>query len=234
MLLKEKIPDVEITVLYVDVRAFGKGFEEFYDRVRESGVRYVRGNASEIYRQGEGVAVLVEDTLEDRVTEIPADLVVLATGLTARGDAQRVANLLRIPRGPDGFFMEAHPKLRPVDTVNDGVFIAGCCQGPKDIPDAVAQAKGAASAVMAVLSHDRIRTEPVTADIDEDVCSGCRLCEGVCPYGALHFDPEKKRMTVNSILCKGCGACGATCPSNAISSRHFTNEQILAQLEALT
>ena len=229
----EKIPDVEVTVFYTDVRAFGKGFEEFYDRVREAGANYVRGNASEVYRKGKGLVVRAEDTLMGKVVEVEADLVVLATGLVPRSGVGDIAGQLRISRGPDGFFMEAHPKLRPVDTLTDGIFLAGCCQGPKDIPDTVAQAKAAASSVIGLLSKGKVRTEPITAVINEDECSGCRLCQGVCPYGALRFDAERNSMTANSIVCKGCGACAVTCPSGAISMNHFTDAQIFAQLEVL-
>jgi heterodisulfide reductase subunit A len=151
--VKEKIPDAEVTVLYIDVRAFGKGFEEFYDRVRGEGVIYRRGNASEIYKRGERLIVMAEDTLLGESLQLEADLVVLATGITPRGDAPDLATLLRLSSSPDGFFQEAHPKLRPVETEREGVYLAGCCQGPKDIPDAVTQAKAAASSAIITLRN---------------------------------------------------------------------------------
>ncbi|MCJ7666789.1 MAG: FAD-dependent oxidoreductase, partial [Anaerolineae bacterium] len=149
----EKIPDAEVTVLYIDVRAFGKGFEEFYDRVRGEGVIYRRGSPSEIYKKGERLIVRAEDTLLGEPLQLEADLVVLATGIAPRGDAQNLATLLRLSRSADGFFREAHPKWRPVDTEREGVYLAGCCQGPKDIPDGVAQAKAAASSAIITLRN---------------------------------------------------------------------------------
>ena len=152
-LVREKIPEARITVFYMDIRAFGKGFEEFYDRVREERVVYRRGNPSEIYKRGERLVVRAEDTLLGEPVEVEADLVVLAVGLTPRQDAEDVAKLLHLARSDDGFFMEDHPKLRPTDTGQEGIYLAGCCQGPKDIPDAVAQAKAAASSAIVVMSQ---------------------------------------------------------------------------------
>jgi len=151
-LVRDKIPDARITVFYMDVRAFGKGYEEFYDRVRHEQVIYRRGEPAEIYRRGDKLVVLAEDTLLGKPIEVEADLVVLATAIVPRADVSEVAELLGLERSPDGFFQEAHPKLRPVDTRMDGVFLAGCCQGPKDIPDTVAQAKAAAASAMGVLA----------------------------------------------------------------------------------
>jgi len=232
-LIKEKIPDAKITVFYTDMRAFGKGFEEFYDRVREEGIIYRRGNASEIYKRNGKLVVRAEDTLLGKPIEVEADLVVLATGIVSRKETKEVANLLKLSRSSDGFFLEAHPKLRPVDTATDGIYLAGCCQGPKDIPDSVAQAKGAASSAIIPMSQGKVKVEPITSTIDEDICSGCRVCEPLCTYSALSFDEGKKIMFVNDIICKGCGSCGAACPAGAISMNHFTNEQVLAQIEAV-
>lgn len=232
-LIKEKIPDAKITIFYMDMRAFGKGFEEFYDRVREEGIIYRRGNASEIYKKNGKLVVRAEDTLLGKPIEVEADLVVLATGIVSRKETKEVANLLKLSRSSDGFFLEAHPKLRPVDTATDGIYLAGCCQGPKDIPDTVAQAKGAASSAIIPMSQGKVKVEPITSTIDEDICSGCRVCEPLCTYSALLFDEGKKIMFVNDIICKGCGSCGAACPAGAISMNHFTNEQVLAQIEAL-
>ena len=150
-LVKERIPDANATVFYMDVRAFGKGYEEFYDRVRREGVRYRRGSVSEIYKRGDRVVVRAEDTLLGEPLEVEADMVVLAVGVVPRSDVEDVAELLNLERSPDGFFAEAHPKMRPVDTARDGIYLAGCCQGPKDIPDAVAQAKAAAASAIVVL-----------------------------------------------------------------------------------
>jgi heterodisulfide reductase subunit A len=232
-LIREKLPDADITVLYMDVRAFGKGFEEFYLRVKEEGISYRRANPSEIYRKDGRLAVRAEDTLVGETVEIMADLVVLAAGMVPNASTPPVANMLRLGRSADGFLMEAHPKLRPVETAIDGIYLAGCCQSPKDIPDAVAQAKGAAASAIAPMSRGTVAVEPITAVIDEDLCSGCRTCEAVCEYSALNFDEEKGTMRVNDALCKGCGACGATCPSGCISLRHYTDRQILAQIGAI-
>jgi heterodisulfide reductase subunit A len=232
-LVREKIPDANITVFYMDIRAFGKGFEEFYDRVRKENVIYRRGSVSEIYRKGGKLIVRGEDTLLGEPLEVPADLVVLAAGLVARPSTDGVAGLLKLSKSSDRFLMEAHPKLRPVDTAADGVFLAGCCQGPKDIPDAVAQAKGAAASAIVPMSRGTVRVEALTAVIDEDLCSGCRLCNGLCPYGALTYDEEDGVTKANEALCKGCGTCASACPSGAISMSHFTSEQMLAQVLAL-
>ncbi|HUW96366.1 MAG TPA: CoB--CoM heterodisulfide reductase iron-sulfur subunit A family protein, partial [Anaerolineae bacterium] len=230
-LVREQLPDARITVFYIDVRAFGKGFEEFYDQVREERVLYRRGNPSEIYRRGDRLIVRAEDTLLGRPVEVEADLVVLATGLVPRSDAADIGNLLKLSRSEDGFFMELHPKLRPVDTATDGVFLAGCCQAPKDIADTIAQAKAAASSALIPLSLGKVRVESITCAIDPLLCSGCGLCAEACVYGALTLDERRGVMSANQVLCKGCGACSTACPSGAIVLNHFTPEQILAELE---
>lgn len=233
LLVKEMLPQARVTVLYMDVRAYGKGFEEFYDQVRAEGVLYRRGNPSEIYKNGKRLIVRVEDTLLGEPVQLEADLVVLATGITPRRDSPKIANLLKLPRSPDGFFMEAHPKLRPVDTVTEGIYLAGCCQGPKDIPDTVTQAKAAAASAMIPLCQGQVKVEVVTSIIDEELCSGCGICAEMCVYDALSLHERKGVMTINEVLCKGCGACAAACPSKAIKLSHFTPAQILAQVDAL-
>jgi len=232
-LVKERLPQANVTIFYMDVRTFGKGFEEFYDRVRREGVRYRRGSVSEIYKRGDKVVVRAEDTLLGEPLEMEADLVVLATGIVPRRDAQGIAELLKLPRSPDGFFAEAHPKLRPVDTVNDGIYLAGCCQGPKDIPDTIAQAKAAASSAMIPLSRGKVKVESVTGVVEVELCAGCGICESLCTYGALTRDDRRGIMTVNKVLCKGCGACAAACPSGTMTLSHFTHDQILAQVEVM-
>jgi heterodisulfide reductase subunit A len=231
-LLREQLPDARITVFYMDVRAFGKGFEQFYDRVREERVLYRRGNPSEISRRGDRLVVRAEDTLLGKPIEVEADLVVLATGLVPRQDANDIATLLKLTRSGDGFFMELHPKLRPVDTTTDGVFLAGCCQGPKDITDTIAQAKAAASSALIPLSLGKVQVESVTCSVDPLLCSGCGLCAEACVYGALNLDQRRGVMSANQVLCKGCGACSTACPSGAIVLNHFTPDQILAEVEA--
>jgi len=232
-LVRELLPDVQVTVFYMDVRTFGKGAEEFYDEVRAKGVLYRRGTVSEIYRRGDRVVLVGEDTLQGRPIDFEADLVVLAVGMEARSDVADLSTLLKLPRSSDGFFMELHPKLRPVDTAVDGVFLAGCCQGPKDIPDTVAQAKAAASSALIPLIRGVVPVESVTAVVDEEWCAGCGMCVEVCPYGAPALDPLRGFSRINAVLCKGCGACAVTCPSKAIRLQHFTAEQVLAQVDAL-
>lgn len=232
-LVKEKIPDAQVIVCYTDVRAFGKGFEEFYDRVKNEGVIYRRGNVGEVYKKAGKLVVRGEDTLIGEVYEEETDLVVLATGLVQRNEGAELASLLRIPLGPDKFFLEAHPKLRPVDTLTKGIYLAGCAQSPKDIPDSVSQAKGAASSALVLLESGSVKLEPFCAVIDENRCGGCRICEGLCSYSALKYDPEQKVMTINEVLCEGCGACSSACPSDAIKMNHFRKEQILSQIGGL-
>ena len=236
-LLREKIPDAEIYQLYIDLRCFGKGYEEFYNRIQEEGVNFIRGRAGEITDIAETpeekgkLIILCEDTLISRQRRIPVDMVVLSTALEPRVDASEVARQFSISRSKDGFFLEKHPKLDPVATTTDGVYIAGCCQGPKDIPDTVAQASAAAARVLAIISKGRVEIEAATAFIQEQLCSGCKTCISLCPYNAISFNDEKKVSVINEALCKGCGTCAAACPSGAITSRHFTTEQIIAQME---
>ncbi len=232
-LVREMLPEAEVTVFYIDVRTFGKGAEEFYDDARASGVRYRRGNVSEIYRRGDRVVLEAEDTLLGRPIELEADLVVLAVGMEARDSASEISQLLKLPRSADGFFLEAHPKLRPVDTAMDGVVLAGCCQGPKDIPDTISQAKAAASSALIPLIRGSVPVESATAMVNEDLCAGCGMCVDVCPYDAPAMDELWGVSRINPVLCKACGACAVTCPSKAIRLQHFTAEQVLAQVDAL-
>jgi heterodisulfide reductase subunit A len=231
-LAKEKT-GAEIYEFYIDINAFGKGYQEFYKRVREEGVFLIRGKGSEIFRRDGRLVVAAEDTLLGTPVEIPVDLVVLGTGLTARRDTERVAQIFGISQSADGFFMEAHPKLRPVATNVDGIFLAGCCQGPKDIPDTVAQASAAAAEVMSLASRGQIEVEPIIASIDPQTCAGCKLCIEICPYSAIDFLDSKGISAVNEALCKGCGACAAICPSKAARQNHFTQDQVLAEVEGL-
>ena len=232
-LVRERLPSAQVTVFYMDVRAFGKGFEEFYDRTREEGVIYRRGNPSEIIRRGERVVVRAEDTLLGELVEVEADLVVLAVGMTPRPDMAELARLFNISRSSDGFFMEAHPKLRPVETAMAGIFLAGCCQGPKDIAESIIQARAAASAALIPLMRGQVQIEAATSFIDEELCSGCGQCALVCSFAALALHPRLGMMVVNPVLCQGCGACATACPSGAINVHQFTFDQVMAQVEAL-
>jgi heterodisulfide reductase subunit A2 len=231
-LAKEKT-GAEIHEFYIDINAFGKGYQEFYKRVREEGIYFVRGKGSEIYKKDNRLIVEAEDTLLGTPIEIAVDMVVLGAGLTARQDTERVAQVFGISQSADGFFMEAHPKLRPVSTNVEGIFIAGCCQSPKDIPDTVAQAEGAAAEALSLASQGEIEVEATTSSIDPEICSGCKLCMEVCPYSAIDFIENKGISVVNEALCKGCGSCTAICPSKAARQRHFTQDQVLAEVEGL-
>ena len=230
-MVKDKIPDGNLIVYYTDIRAFGKGYEEFYNRVKGEGVTYRRrelGDPINITKKGNRVVVKAKGH-----PDITADLVVLATGIEPRKDTKEFSRKLNINQTADGFLMEAHPKLRPVDTFTDGIFLAGCCQSPKDIPDAVSQASGAAIRASEPLAAGKVLVEAISANIDEDLCSGCRICENLCAYSALEFDEKDKIMRVNDVLCKGCGSCASACPTGAISMKHFDMNQLLAQIGGL-
>ena len=237
-LIKEKT-EAEVYQFYVDMRCFGKGYEEFYNRLLEEGVRFVRGKAAEVtdfavYKGEEGkLIVRCEDTAIGAIRRIPVDMVILANALEAREDAKEIARIFSINTGADGFFIEKHPKLAPISTTTDGVFIAGCCQGPKDIPDAVAQGAAAASEALSLIDRGEVEIEPYTSVINAELCSGCRTCIGVCPYSAIEFDEEKKVSVVNDALCKGCGTCVAACPSGAATAQHFTDKQIFSEIEGV-
>ena len=237
-LIKEKT-EAEVYDCYIDMRCFGKGYEEFYDRLLGEDVRFVRGKVAEVsdlpVEAGEEgkLIVKVEDTLVGTVRRIPVEMVVLCTGLEAHETLPAVASLCNVSVGSDGWVIEKHPKLGPVATATDGVFIAGACQSPKDIPDTVAQASAASSAVLSMITREKIEIESATAAVDEDKCSGCKICNTLCPYLAIKFDEEKGVSVVNEALCKGCGTCAAGCPSNAISAKHFEDRQILAEIEGI-
>jgi heterodisulfide reductase subunit A len=230
-MVRDKLPESDLFIYYTDVRAFGKGFEEFYNRVQGEDIIYRRrelGDPIEVKRKGDHVIVKAKGH-----PDITADLVVLATGIIPRKDAKDFSRVLNINQSADGFYLEAHPKLRPLDTFTDGIFLAGCCQSPKDIPDAVAQASGAAIRASEPLAKGKVEVEAITSNIDEDLCSGCRICEDLCPYSALEFDEKDRIMRVNDVMCKGCGSCASACPTGAISMRHFDVKQILAQIEGI-
>ena len=232
--IREKYPDIKVTIFYIDMRAFGKGYEEFYETTaREHGVTFVRGRVSEVRGSYDSDCIVVrgEDTFLAQPVEAEADIVVLSCGIEAAKDQGEIARVFGIQRSADGFFLEAHPKLRPVETNTDGIFIAGAAQGPKDIPDSVAQAKGAAASALSMVAAGRVKVQPYMAVVNEDLCSGCGICEASCPYGAVEVIDDTAK--VIEAQCKGCGTCAAACPNQAIAPQHFTMEQIIAQLDAL-
>lgn len=223
--------------LYIDMRCPGKGYEQFYRRLMKEGVVFIRGKGAEITQVAEApsekgkLIVKTEDTLLGMVRRIPVDMVVLAAGLEPQKDAKDLGRILSISCGDTGFYTEKHPKLGPVSTATDGIFLAGACQGPKDIPDSVAQGGAAAMNALALIDWGKVDIEPITCWIDETKCSGCKTCIAVCPYQALSYDAEKKTSVCNEALCKGCGSCVATCPSGASQQRGFRDDQIFAELE---
>ncbi len=223
----------EIYIFYIDLRTFGKGYEEFYEATAQAGVAFIRGRVGEILQRDTDMSLTIrgEDTLLGKPIQLESvDLVVLSTGIVAPKSAEKVAKVLNLSKSPDGFLLEAHPKLRPVDSFNDGIFVAGMAQGPKDIPDTVAQAKAASSGAMALMGKGRITVEPYFSVVDEDKCAGCRVCVSVCPYNAITVN-QRNHAQVNPALCKGCGTCTSACPSGAMKSQHYTDGQIVAMIE---
>jgi heterodisulfide reductase subunit A2 len=238
--IRSMLPDARVMDLYIDMHAFGKGCEDFYKRSSEIKTMFLmyRKNSPPAIRRaapGEGCGLIIDvhEMLSGEDIEIPADLVVLMVGMEARDDAEEVAHLVNISRDRHGWFIESHPKLDPVATTTDGVYIAGACQSPKDIPDSVAQARAAAARVLARITRGRIEVDAVYAEVDAEACSGCGVCRPMCPYSAIGVDEATGRSYVTSAVCKACGTCVAACPSGAITGRHFTDTQIDAQLEGV-
>lgn len=229
--LKECLPEADVQVLYTDLRAYARGAEEAYESAARKGVLFRRGSASEIYRKDEQLAVRFEDTLLGCAEELRADLVILACGARPRADTAELSRALRTALGPDGFFLEAHPKLRPSETAVEGIYLAGACQGPKTLDEAVSSGRAAAAKAAAALLRGSIAVDPVTAEIDTDRCSGCGLCAGICPASAIAEVPHLGTLAVETAACQGCGACAGTCPSGAVSLRHYRKEQVLAEIE---
>jgi len=228
----------EVFNFYIDMRTPGKGFEEFYQRLRNEGVHFIRGRVAEVTDWAEDpteegkLVIRVEDTLTGFVRRIPVDMVILSVGLVPRADAQEVRRLFNITCSTEGFFLERHPKLAPVNTFTDGVFLAGCCQSPKDIPDTVAQAGAAAAEALALIDAQHVELEPSTAYVVEESCSGCKTCLVLCPYSAISVS-EENRAEINEALCKGCGTCVAACPSGSIKQNMYEDGQILEEIRGV-
>lgn len=228
--------DAEVYEFYMDIRAAGKGYEEFYERVQAEEVYFVRGRGAEVTVLEDGqLMVLAEDTIMGRPVSAKVDMVILDAGMVPYSDAGQVASTFGIGRSEDGFFLEAHPKLRPVDTNTDGIFLGGACQAPRDVPDTVAHASAAAAQCLSLLSRGVVTISPTVAVVDEELCSGCQVCIALCPYSAISFVSHNGTgvVKVNEALCKGCGTCVAACPAGAIEARHFTDRQIYAEIEGL-
>ena len=238
--IKSANPECYISDIYIDMHAFGKGHEDFYRRSSEAKtlfLMYDKENRPVIHKAGSKdyceMLIEVNERLSGELIEIPADLVVLMVGMEAREDAHEIAHLANISQDKDGWFIESHPKLEPVATTTDGIFIAGTCVAPKDIPDSVAQARAAAARILARISKGKIEVDAVYSEVNEEKCSGCRFCNQLCPYSAIEFKENIKKSHIISALCKACGVCVAACPSSAIKGRHFTDQQVLAEIDGL-
>jgi len=231
-LIKERT-NADIFQFYIDIRAFGKGYEEFYDRLQKEGVVFIRGKPGKILHENGQLLVQVEDSLSQKALHVPVDAVILSSALVARSDAHQVASMFGIGCGAEDFFREKHPKLAPVDTQVDGIFLAGTCQGPKDIPDTVAQGAAAAAGALRLISRGHIAIDPTIASIDEDACSNCKMCISICPYDAIVEDTEKKVAVLTASKCKGCGLCPSICPSGAIHHAFYSDEAILPEIKGI-
>jgi len=240
-LLKEKLgEDVEINICYTDIRSYGKGYEEFYRKIRGiTKTNFFRGRPSEVRNMQDHLKIDIFDTMTNKLFEIKTDMVVLVPALLPRSDTAELAKKLHISQSIDGFLLEAHPKLRPMDTSTDGIFIAGCCQGPKDIQDTVSHASGAAAQATVLLSKKELEIEPLIAVVNEDTCSGCGICISVCSYNAIELIKKEKngkevlQAKVNEALCKGCGLCSSACPSGSIQQQGFKDKQLLPMIDEI-
>jgi heterodisulfide reductase subunit A len=228
LLLRERYPDCEVTVFYIDVRAAGEMYEEYYLRAQDAGVDFVRGRGGEVFERDGCVYLRYEDTLSGEKCEEPFDIIVLSVGMQPHPRGDEIAKMLNLSRRADRFIQIGHPKMRPVDTHIRGVFVAGAASGPKEIQVAVEQGSAAAAKVLNLLRSGEVAKEAGGVRVDADLCIGCRLCENVCPYGIVSVEGGKAQ--VREVMCRGCGACSAACPTGAIQPRLFSDEQIYAQI----
>jgi heterodisulfide reductase subunit A len=234
MLYKERVPQGQAYVFYIDIRSAGKNYDEYVQRaMTDYGVLYLRGKVSRVFREGDQTLVWGSDTLTGRAVEIAADLVVLATPMLPSNGSVELGQLLHISTDGYGFFNEAHPKLRPVETLTAGIYLAGVAQGPKDIPETVSQASGAAAKVLQLFSKNEMTSSPLVASVIEELCAACGACVKVCPYGAREIHPIWNYATVNAALCQGCGACVVACPNKASQVRNWRVEQVMEMVDAL-
>lgn len=235
MLYKDAVPDGQAYIFYIDIRSDGKGYEEFVQRAKEEyNVIYIRGKVSKVARENGKLKVWGVDTLTGEQVELSTDMVVLATSIVPSEGSQELAKKLRLSTDQYGWLQEAHLKLRPLETMTSGIYIAGVSQFPKDITDTVAQASGTAAKVLALFSQDMILGNPVIAHVDEVICAGCGTCEKICEYSAVEIDPIRNVAVVNEALCEGCGACAGACPSGAMQHKNFTTRQLFDMVEVAT
>jgi len=236
LMLKEHYPDMEVKVFYIDIRAFGKGFEDLFQRSKGKGVKYIRGLPGDVQEDpgSHDLSLFVENTSTDQLERHHVDMVVLSQGLVPSEDMNKIQEMLALQKTSDGFYLEAHPKLQPVDSASAGIFFAGTAESPKDIKDAVTQASAAAARAARLMSPGKITVEAITSRVDEDKCTSCGICARVCPYNAITVDKKNKRpAVVIEAACAGCGTCAAECPFDAIEMNHFTDTQILSQVHAI-
>jgi heterodisulfide reductase subunit A2 len=236
LMLKEHYPDMEVKVFYIDIRAFGKGFEDLFQRSKGKGVKYIRGLPGDVQEdpQSQGLILFAENTSTNLLEKHRVDMVVLSQGLVPSKDMNKIQEMLALQKTSDGFYLEAHPKLQPVDSASAGIFFAGTAESPKDIKDAVTQASAAAARAARIMSPGKITVEAITSRVDEDKCTSCGICARVCPYNAITVDKKNKRpAVVIEAACAGCGTCAAECPFDAIEMNHFTDSQILSQVDAI-
>jgi heterodisulfide reductase subunit A len=237
--LAEERTGAEVYNFYIDMRTAAKSYDEFYQRVLEEGTHFIRGRVASISDAArnpgeEGKLIIqVEDTLIGKQRRIPVDMVILSAGLEPRSDHKETARLFGLSCSADGWLIERHPKLDPVATMTEGIYIAGCVQGPKDIPSSVSQGAAAAARVLGKIQQKEVTMEPIRATVDQDKCSGCRICNNLCPFNAILFHEDRAVSEVNPALCQGCGTCVAACPAGAISGTGFSDEQVLSQIDGL-
>jgi heterodisulfide reductase subunit A len=233
-IFKHHNPEGQAYVFYIDNRTGGKGYEEFLRRaIEQEKAQYIRGRVAKVFEEAGRMVVRGENSLAGGPVEVQADLVVLATGLVSQPDHMKIARALNLSTDKDGFFIELHPKLGPVETSLSGIYLAGAAQGPKDIPESVAQGGASAAEVLTLFGQGEVEVEPTVAMVNAKSCTGCKTCVDLCAYSAIHFDEMKKTAVVNEALCQGCGTCAASCPVAAIQVQHYTPEQIFAQIEGI-